>query len=65
MADPSVADLVAEAIQFRDGKEYDLYAYCIMPNHVHLVIKLIDVSEIVSRRGSDVERNAVLLYKKN
>ena len=32
-----IADMVAESIQFRDGKAYDLIAYCIMPNHGHLV----------------------------
>jgi len=32
-----VADMVAASIQFRDGKVYDLIAYCIMLNHVHLV----------------------------
>lgn len=32
-----VADMVAESIRFRDEKVYDLIAYCIMPNHVHLV----------------------------
>jgi REP element-mobilizing transposase RayT len=37
LSDPRIADLVAAAIRFRDGKEYDLVAYTIMPNHVHLV----------------------------
>jgi len=32
-----IADMIAASIQFRDGKVYDLIAYCIMPNHVHLV----------------------------
>ncbi|MBV6449725.1 MAG: hypothetical protein MHPDNHAH_00438 [Anaerolineales bacterium] len=32
-----IANVVAEAIQFRDGKVYDLISYCIMLNHVHLV----------------------------
>jgi len=29
--------LVAEALHYRDGKVYGLDAYCIMPNHVHVV----------------------------
>ena len=37
LSDSRIAHLVAEAIRFRDGKEYDLVAYTIMPNHVHLV----------------------------
>lgn len=38
LAESKIADLVAEAILYRDGKGYDLLAFCIMPNHVHLVI---------------------------
>jgi putative transposase len=37
---PEIAQIVVEAIEFRDGTMFDLYAYCIMPNHVHLVFKL-------------------------
>ncbi|MGA9364867.1 MAG: transposase [Bacteroidota bacterium] len=44
-----VAKVVSDAIHFRDGREYDLLAYCIMPNHVHLVMAL--------------ERNGISLYK--
>lgn len=36
-----VADVVCESIHYRDGTEYDLYAYCVMPNHVHIVLKLL------------------------
>ena len=32
-----VARIIAEAMHFRDGNVYDLLAYCIMPNHVHMV----------------------------
>lgn len=32
-----IANLVAEAIQYRDGKVYTLEAFCIMPNHGHVV----------------------------
>ncbi len=38
LSDERIADLVADSIRYRDGKEYDLAAYCIMPNHVHLVV---------------------------
>lgn len=37
-----LAALVCEAIEFRDGNQYELYAYCIMPNHVHIVFKLLN-----------------------
>ncbi|MDZ7716548.1 MAG: transposase [Balneolaceae bacterium] len=29
-------------MHFHDQKNYDLYAYCIMSNHVHLVFKILD-----------------------
>jgi len=47
--DERVARMVAEALCFRDKKVYDLLAYCIMPNHVHIVFT--------------VERSATSLYK--
>ena len=33
-----VATLVASSLHFMDGKRYDLDCYCIMSNHVHLVM---------------------------
>ncbi|MCU0444576.1 MAG: transposase [Microscillaceae bacterium] len=35
---PEVAKIVQDAIHSQDGELYDLLAYCIMSNHVHLVI---------------------------
>lgn len=46
--DERVANMIAEALCFRDRKAYDLLAYCIMPNHVHMVFT--------------VERSATSLY---
>ena len=37
LADARIADLVAEALHYRDGLHYRLDAYSIMPNHVHVV----------------------------
>ncbi len=34
---PEIAALVSEALHYRDRKVYDLLAYCIMPNHLHIV----------------------------
>jgi putative transposase len=39
VARPEIAKIVADAIQYRDGLEYDLHAYCIMPNHVHMIFQ--------------------------
>jgi putative transposase len=37
MKQPEIADLIDSAIRYRDGKEYDLFASTVMPNHVHQV----------------------------
>jgi len=39
LSNKNIADIVKEALHFRDNKEYDLYAFCIMSNHVHLVFR--------------------------
>jgi hypothetical protein len=62
--DERVAGIVKEAIHHRDEKEYDLIAYCIMPNHVHLVITPIveNLLEIVNK-DKIVERFAESLTR--
>ena len=39
LKEEKVVSIVKEAIHYRDQKEYDLYAFCIMSNHVHMVFK--------------------------
>lgn len=37
LTNPQIADVVEEAIHYRNMKVYDLIAFCLMPNHVHLI----------------------------
>ena len=37
MRDPRAADVVADALRNFDGSRYTLLAWCVMPNHAHLV----------------------------
>ncbi len=37
LRDARIAQLVAESLHYRNGRVYNLDAFCIMPNHVHLV----------------------------
>ena len=39
LAQTAVANIVSESIHYRDSTEYDLFAYCIMSNHVHMVFE--------------------------
>jgi REP element-mobilizing transposase RayT len=33
-------EVVARALQYFDGERYDLHAWCVMPNHVHVMFYL-------------------------
>jgi putative transposase len=36
---PSVAALMRRSLYFWHGKKYGLFSYCVMPNHVHILIQ--------------------------
>lgn len=40
----AVADIVTKSLHFNTNKEYKLEAFCIMSNHVHLVITTLETS---------------------
>jgi putative DNA methylase len=43
LGDPRVAALIRRSLYFWNDKKYGLLAYCIMPNHVHLLIRPFDL----------------------
>ena len=38
LANPRIARLVSDALRRFDGERYRLHAWCVMPNHVHVVV---------------------------
>jgi len=52
-----VANLIEESIHYRNGKFYDLYAYCIMPNHLHIAYKHLIQKEGKKNPVTDIMRN--------
>src|SRR5215471_3060261 len=48
LVDERIAGLVAEVMKYKDGKHYRLDAFCIMPNHMHLVLMPHSRNEIPS-----------------
>ncbi len=38
---PAVAGIVADALRHFDDQRYRLFAWCIMPNHVHVVVRVL------------------------
>jgi putative DNA methylase len=39
LARPEVASLIRRSLYFHDGKKYHLLSYCVMPNHVHVLLQ--------------------------
>jgi putative transposase len=57
LKDERVADLIANSLRYRDGKVYRLDAFCVMPNHVHVVFAPLPlVAHAASLRSDDAER---------
>jgi REP element-mobilizing transposase RayT len=42
LRDARVAELVEEAMRFHHGQRYELLAWCVMPNHVHVIVHVWD-----------------------
>jgi len=59
LREPRIAGIVKESIHHRDQKEYDLIAYCIMPNHVHMVFGVGRLAESTSSKNG---RDSVSTY---
>ncbi len=60
---PEVGDMVRDAIRWRDGPQYKLHAYVVMPNHVHLLFTpMADVSKLMQslKRFTAFEGNRML-----
>ncbi|WP_091545735.1 transposase [Thermoflexibacter ruber] len=45
LKDDRVAKVVADSLHYWDNKRIELYAYCIMSNHVHVVLRLLGDDE--------------------
>jgi REP element-mobilizing transposase RayT len=44
-----IASIVRDSLHFSDGKDYDLFCYTIMSNHIHIILKPIVTRNSVSR----------------
>jgi putative transposase len=51
LQDQNAASIVMKKIRSFENERYDLLTYCIMPNHVHLLVKLI-VKEAINHQGT-------------
>ena len=42
LKEPRVAEIVVKALQHFHGARYELFTWCVMPNHVHVIAQLRD-----------------------
>ena len=63
LARPDIAALIRRSLYFHNGRKYHLLAYCVMPNHVHLLATpLVEVSKLTQslKRFTAREGNRIL-----
>ena len=62
LKDERIAQIVVDSILYHDGNWFDVLAYCIMPNHAHLVITPFESSDTanfsLSRILHNIKRNS-------
>ncbi len=60
LRDKAVAQLNSDAIKFYDGKRYQLYTFCIMSNHIHLMFRLLPDSPPLWKVMQDLKKYTAL-----
>ena len=64
LRDPRVGEVMADALRFWEGKRYRLLAWCVMPNHVHVVCRMLPgqaLSKVLQGWKSFTARKANLI----
>lgn len=56
LCNAEIATINKNQLLYYNGKYYDLIAYCIMPNHIHIVFSLIENSRDVSQIMQSIKR---------
>lgn len=49
LEEPRIADISRDCLKYPDSEEYELICYCIMPNHIHAVIELLEGNRGLSK----------------
>jgi REP element-mobilizing transposase RayT len=56
LSEPVLADLVVEALRFRHAHSAEIFAFCVMPDHLHLLLSLLPPGVPLSRWVGDLKR---------
>src|SRR5690606_31814637 len=52
--DTEIAKIISGAFHYFDGERYELHAYCIMHNHVHLLLRALKSDDLEYYKISDI-----------
>ena len=56
LSNPEIASLCKNQLHYYDGKDYDLIAYSIMSNHIHVIFSLRESSRSISQIMQSIKR---------
>ena len=59
-----VRSIVVDALSYRDGRYCNLHAYVIMPNHVHLLVEMLNNSSVTDLVGEVKKHSAFEINKR-
>ena len=65
LSKPEIAQLVSDSLHFRDGRDYKLVCFCIMSNHVHMIIYNLQkpLDSIMKELKSYTGKEALMILK--
>jgi REP element-mobilizing transposase RayT len=55
-AQATLAQVVVDALRYYHGRSVDVLAYCVMPDHVHLLVRMLQPATALSRWVGDFKR---------
>jgi len=55
LKDPAIALILSNALHFHDKNRYDLFAFTIMPNHFHVILKPIEIKS--EKKNTSIEKD--------
>ncbi|MCB5278305.1 MAG: transposase [Candidatus Cloacimonetes bacterium] len=57
LSEPEISKIMRAAFHFYSGKRYELHAFCVMPNHVHLLLRAVKKSRDEYHRIADIVKS--------
>ena len=65
LKNPEIAKIVSDSLHYWNGIQLDLYAYCIMSNHVHVVFEMFDKKRVNNEKSLNEILHSIKRYSAN